>query len=242
MYVEPKYTVKLAFAKSRIVHLGHAVVVGILEGDIELENVDYHKEVVVHYTTDGTHWKDVSAMHDKSLPQNKEVWKFSVPLGETPYKNGEFKSFNCSFAIRYTVAGQTCWDNNEDKNYHVSTVGQDSRYETITLGKPVHLFSVHGQKVSLPYHAVVSYFSGKVMTKDLGTGKHRQMEILYSIDGWESAKRFPAKFSRSKGYWEFSSPTLPASIHEASFLITYKTNDHTYIDDNYGERYVVYMR
>jgi hypothetical protein len=80
------------------------------------------------------------------------------------------------------------------------------------------------------------------MTKDLGVRKHRQMEIIYTTGNWRTAKRFPAKFSKSKGYWEFSSPSLPASVDHAIFIITYKENGRTYLDDNYGAKYVVYMR
>jgi hypothetical protein len=234
--------VKLAFAKSRIVHLGHAVVVGILEGDVEVENIAYHKDVLVHYTTDGTQWKDVGAVYDKSLPRNKEVWKFSVTLGEKSYNEGRFNSFNCSFAIRYTVDDHIYWDNNDNEDYHVSTIGAESCYETITLGKPVYLFSVQGQKVHLPYHARVSYFSGKIMTKDPVGKKYRQIEIIYTTDNWRTVKRFPAKFSKSKGYWEFSSPSLPASTDRAVFIISYKINGKTHLDDNSGAKYFVDMR
>ncbi len=236
------HTVKLAFAKSRIVHLGHAVVVGILEGDVDVKNLAYQKDVVIHYTTDGIQWKDVGAVYDKALPCNKEVWRFSVTLGEKPYNKGTFKSFNCSFAIRYTVDGRIYWDNNEWEDYHVSTVGSESRYETITLGKPVYLFSAQGQKVRLPYHALVSYFSGKIMTKDPVGEKYRQIEIIYTTDNWRTVRRFPAKFSKSKGYWEFSSPSLPASVGRAVFIISYKINGKTHLDDNSGAKYIVDMR
>lgn len=241
MYAQ-NHKVKLAFAKTRIVHLGHAVVVGLIEGDIEVENLAYRKRVVVHYTTDEVSWKDVGAVYDKSLPRNKEVWKFSITLGEKPYNKGNFDSFNCSFAIRYKVDRQSYWDNNEGKDYHVSTIGQHPQYDTITLGKPVYLFSVHGQKIQLPYHAVVSYFSGKIMTKEHVSPKYKQMEIIYTTDNWRTAKRFPAKFSDFKGYWEFSSPSLPASIDQAAFIIVYKIDGKTYWDDNHGEKYVVSMR
>ena len=123
---------QLANASTRVINLGSAVAIGVLDGEIELENIAYHKDVVIRYTVDGVNWQDKNAYYKESLADNREIWGFSVTLGETSYNSGNYSGYNCEFAVKYTVNNQTYWDNNGGYgiNYKISSEGVGAIYPT----------------------------------------------------------------------------------------------------------------
>jgi hypothetical protein len=95
--------VDLVEASSRIVNLGSVFAVHVVEGSIELDNITYEKEVIIHYTTNGIDWVDANAYFDHMITSEREVWRFSLSLDEVPYNGGEWDAIDCEFAIKYTA-------------------------------------------------------------------------------------------------------------------------------------------
>ncbi len=96
-------------------------------GDIDVRNLGYAKRVAVIYTTDNwahtqvvdAHFVPSYAVGDGSYVTNPnaygvERWFFNVP--------GELATL-VTFAVVYTINGQTYWDNNFGQNYTASFGG-----------------------------------------------------------------------------------------------------------------------
>eukprot|EP00039_Didymoeca_costata_P018474 m.333603 g.333603 ORF g.333603 m.333603 type:complete len:429 (-) comp17182_c0_seq1:2222-3508(-) len=79
--------------------------------NIQVHNVDFHKEVVVRATSDG--WKtskDYVARYISSASPDRDNFFVSFPM---PF------STDLQFCVKYETQGQTFWDNNQGKNYIV---------------------------------------------------------------------------------------------------------------------------
>jgi hypothetical protein len=68
-------------------------------------DVGFEKEVVIHLA-DG---REYPAHYMEPLSGRYELWECVLPLGG--------RELNLKFAIRYTVNGQTYWDNNHGWDY-----------------------------------------------------------------------------------------------------------------------------
>ncbi|MBB5016964.1 hypothetical protein HNQ59_000226 [Chitinivorax tropicus] len=95
---------------------------GQYHGHVALKNLGPAKDVQVHYTTDG--WQTQRVAFAQYLPYFSygygsvpnpnpagfEVWSFSLDAGG---------GTEIEYAVRYTVNGQTHWDNQFGRNYRV---------------------------------------------------------------------------------------------------------------------------
>jgi hypothetical protein len=72
---------------------------------IGVENLSFEKQVLVHFASG----QEVAAHYVKPLEGNLEQWECELPIN-TRYP--ELK-----FALRYLVAGQEYWDNNQEQDY-----------------------------------------------------------------------------------------------------------------------------
>ena len=78
-----------------------------------LQNLAYHKNVFVRYTTDGwKSWKDQSMSYSKTNADGTETWTATLD-----YANNSYASDGFEYAICYRVNGQEYWANNFGKNY-----------------------------------------------------------------------------------------------------------------------------
>jgi hypothetical protein len=232
-------------ARSRLVNLGSAVLIGTVEGEVEVENLSSTKSVVVHYTLDNVNWQDVNAYYRKSTGNNREIWAFSVELFETDYVYYP-ASKSIRFAVKMTANGQTFWDNNGGADYRVSTRGSDQIYSLVALGKKAVRLE-HGHYGSVyPAGTVLDL---EVAVKNLGYAK--EVNVVYTTDKWlttKVAKGFFAKiYDAKQEKWVIStviSAYNPGSSDnsyatEVEFALAYKVNGITYWDNNNGQNYLV---
>ncbi len=85
-----------------------------LTGQILVDNLAYDKSLALVYSTDG--WatvKEAPAQFDRMTYDDLEYWRFRVDVAEP--------GADLRFAIRYTVGGDTYWDNNFERNYQIAT-------------------------------------------------------------------------------------------------------------------------
>jgi hypothetical protein len=75
---------------------------------IAVENLDFQKEVMVHLA-DG---REYPARYVEPLGCHYEVWECAIPLKQ--------RDPNFKFAVRYSVSGQTYWDNNDGQDYVIA--------------------------------------------------------------------------------------------------------------------------
>lgn len=77
---------------------------------VKVKNIAYDKAVTLHYKNNITgEWVDNAAHYCYSLDDNYEIWEGSVYYWSMPGY--------VQFAIKYEVAGQTYWDNNDNNDY-----------------------------------------------------------------------------------------------------------------------------
>lgn len=199
-------------------------------GYIYINNLDYNKNVTVHYTYDGTNWLDQSATYLKTLADGSEVWTYSTP--EQAYSPAHQYTYNCKFAIEYEVNGNTYWDNNGGNDYFLQRSSTSSNYINI-LSKSVVKLDKAGRSSNSIY--------GSIVLKDLGYDKI--VKVRYSTDGWQTFHETDAYYQPSYEtdvqVWEFNTiknSYIPWSTG-GEYVIKYTVNGITYWDNNFESNY-----
>lgn len=202
-------------------------------GNIEVANLGYEKKVTVHYTTDDITWYDVDAQYMGPTSSTHEKWNFAISTSSLTQDHPELRDLKfIRFAIKYTVNGNTYWDNNNNLNYYnePNTIYPDS----LILG---------GVNVLRAYDFLSSgTFSGAVYVKNLNPAK--TVKIIYTTDNWATVNEGYANYvNRSNNFnsaelWTFNFSVSGATTG-VKYAISYTTNGSTYWDNNYGNNYSI---
>ena len=209
---------------------------GYAHGFIEVANLAYHKQVVVHYNVRQTsHWQDTVASYLGPAKNNREIWRFETPRVSYPPR----LSAGFQFAIRYQAAGQTHWDNNHGRDYQVGD-GPRPIWPRMAL---------NGSTLALNWaEAQGNSFRGDVVLKDLAY--HKQLQVHYSTDDWATVKIASASYfnqfcgalqcgSRARlQHWGWN-VTIPSGVKQIKFAIAYTVNGQTHWDNNFQSNYTV---
>lgn len=110
-----------------------------LVGQVAVANISFHKSVVARFTLD--YWKTTSEVsadfsHDirKDAPDGYDRFNFSIRLADQA--NLETKTL--LVCVRYNVAGQEHWDNNDNTNYQIDFVKKaNTRTASHTFNTPL---------------------------------------------------------------------------------------------------------
>ncbi|ETN81804.1 hypothetical protein NECAME_02094 [Necator americanus] len=90
-----------------------------INGQINVANISFAKEVAIRYTTnDWASYDEVAASYGHNVfgANNIDAFVFSLIL-PTDMKDGQ-----CQFCVRFAVEGREYWDNNGGANYRVNMV------------------------------------------------------------------------------------------------------------------------
>ena len=173
---------------------------------IKVLNKAYDKDVVVHYTTGDSNgiWYDAPATYVTSLDSNYDIFRVRVSgFGGIEY------------ALKYTVNGQTYWDNNNGNNY----TGSDYIGEA-----PMYV-------VQSPYNN--DFVS--VYVKNLAYDK--KVTVYYTTDNWATTQSKDLSYYKTK---EDGLEIWDADLtitEDTQYYFTYTVNGQTYRDDNWGRFY-----
>lgn len=93
----------------------------ILQGDVVVRNLAFHKQVVARFTLD--YWKTTSEvvaeynndLRNKQATPNCDLFTFRIKLED----QANLESKTMFFCIRYSVSGHDFWDNNSSVNFQV---------------------------------------------------------------------------------------------------------------------------
>ena len=107
-----------------LVHLSSAG--DTLVGQILVENIAYHKSVVVRFTFD--QWMTISEVNafyedqhnDGTIPKDHRFDRFTFNIKLRDFVNVSSDSQSMDFCVRYHVANQEFWDNNSGSNYRIN--------------------------------------------------------------------------------------------------------------------------
>ncbi|USB32658.1 carbohydrate-binding protein [Paenibacillus sp. YPG26] len=201
-------------------------------GNVEVSNLNYQKNVTIHYTPGDGKWYDTSASYVGPTDASHEKWGFSVNTSDLNQTNPQISTAQeIKFAIKYEAGGQTYWDNNNGQNYSITRFNLSS---TI-LGKP---------NVLLASSSIYdNTFTGNVFVKNIAYNK--TVKIVYTTDNWATTKEGYATYSRPANTeetvqdWQFSFNNIGSNVSQIKYAISYTVNGQTYWDNNYGQNYTV---
>ncbi|MFC5699996.1 carbohydrate-binding protein [Cohnella faecalis] len=200
-------------------------------GNVEVENLGYSKQVTIHYTTDNVTWYDTSASYVGPTDGTHEKWSFNISTSSFTTDHPELKTLTfIKFAVKYEVNGNTYWDNNGGSDYYNEPYSFGST--SLILAKP-NLLGNYGELTSS------GTFVGNVYVKDLSPSK--TVKVRYSTDNWATYTEGYATYTSdvnnfgSVELWSFSF-SVPGATHlEYAFAVT--VGSTTYWDNNYGNNY-----
>ncbi|MCT4688749.1 carbohydrate-binding protein [Vallitalea sp.] len=200
-------------------------------GNIYIKDLGTNKNVTVHYTYDGTNWLDQSAYYQKTLADGSELWNFKTP--EQSYTPTHQIEYNCKFAIKYEIDGNTYWDNNNGENYFLqdTTMIYNAPY---ALSKSVVMLD---KGISTP-----NSLWGYIFLKNLSYDK--KVIVRYTTDNWQTYHdinaHYNCKYDNDIELWSFNTikEKSPFPVNSSGeYVIGYTINGVTYWDNNFGDNY-----
>ncbi|MBZ4394318.1 carbohydrate-binding protein [Myxococcus faecalis] len=197
-----------------------------------VKNLAYEKQVAIHdKQPDGT-WLDLEASYAGDAGAGHELWKVTRQYqswGTSPQPTRDLE-----FVAKYTVNGQTYWDNNGGANYQlVRTNGPLLPRANVLVGSS--------------YWQPTGEVDIGIDVKNLAYTK--SVTVVYTTDNWATSHEVAASFvpGYSVGYAYISSPNaygverwqarIPAVSGTPLYYIRYEVNGQTYWDNNFGYNY-----
>lgn len=216
---------------------------------VKVKNLGFNKKIKFHALLTNGEWGDlegddyyqtVRCNYVYTAADGDEIWSISVwknGLNQGAYYAGEF-------VIKYEVNGQTYWDNNNGKNYHVGHGIKNKDFYVCYIAKDCNVI----QSASHRYQRfnkeknedeVISYIH--VRTKDIGNSK--KVKIVYTTDNWQTTKITLAKRSTlpydnySDLHWENEMILTVEENENFEYAIAFEVDGDTFWDNNYGMNY-----
>lgn len=200
---------------------------------VKVQNLAFAKDVEIHYTPDGSTWKDAPL-------------GFSSHFGDYDLFSGTINEQVEQFVVRYSENGQTFYDNNNGQNYsfesNLTTVGGN-----VTLNKAT---AKRGSEAGGGFVFTTSWLEGEILVNNFGFSK--QVGIAITVDGgatWSTVQGLFSGTSTADGkfvgpveVWTFKSPELNLnSTNEFFFAVFYRdlASSNEFWDNNFGQNYQV---
>lgn len=200
---------------------------------IQVKNVAYSKQVVVHAERSDGAWIDVPAHFLRMGDATYELWSANrEDFGPHTYNR---------YALKYVVNGETYWDNNNGADYVFqagSSTGPGPR-----LGNDVNVLLLSASLSG-------GYLYAYIDVRNIAYAK--DLELIYTTDNWASSTVLDASFYEwyQTGYSSFiRSPNAygierwrvyaPLGASSLKFYISYSVGGSVYYDNNYGANYSI---
>jgi hypothetical protein len=212
-------TVKLLRAHSKL-YYGYGTH-HMLDYLVRVENLAYHKEVVVHRTDGNGNWSDVALHYIGPAEDGYELWGGNDELDYHPDRP------TVELAVRYTVGGQTYWDNNGGfgQNY---TIGNDDR----------SLLTEANVMVYKARRCRAGGVNGYIDVRNLGNPK--SVKVVYTYDNWTTHHDVDAHWLSGPNahgieQWRYEIPNV-SDPWALRFAVSYSVSGQTYWDNNFAHR------
>lgn len=198
-----------------------------------VQNLAYEKQVAIHMKDASGAWFDLPASYAGPAETGFEVWKISHAFPTTePLRDLEF-------VAKYTVNGQTYWDNNNGQNYFL---GRNDG----TLLNGVNVL------VSSAYLRTDGTLDVSVDVRNIAYSK--TVTVVYTTNGGQTWNNASASYvpGYTYGYAYLASPnaqgverwSVSTNIGAQSVLfgVRYNVNGTYYWDTNFGPNYTLYAQ
>jgi hypothetical protein len=195
---------------------------------VKVRNLAYIKDVVVHYTADHITWKN-------------QPFAWLAPTFETyDLFSGSINDHVRQFVIRYSVNGQTFYDNNSGHNYSFE---EDSD----TVGGNVTLYKATARQDA---KTGASWLEGDILVNNVDPPK--EVGIVMTADGgatWTTTQAQLASFTSDgksvapSEVWSFKTPESGQNVASNRFVfaVFYRDLETSieYWDNNFGQNYQI---
>ena len=186
-------------------------------------------------------WTNLPASYLAPSGNGQELWRASYHRSSNLH--------DLEFVVRYEVAGQVYWDNNNGQNYYVAAnAGVYLAPGFTVLANSFAPYTINyapGQ----PFQ-----FYGSVAVQNIDYAK--SVTIVYSTDGWQTVNEVSAQYSPGYYYGMYSSTSNPNQFGvevwtfnmnlgyatEVEYAIRYEVNGQTFWDNNNGLDYYTEIR
>jgi hypothetical protein len=201
----------------------------------KVKNIAFAKEVAIQYAQPDGAWVQ------RPLSWHKTFTGYDLfNLTDNTFSTTEF-------VIRYTVSGQTFWDNNGGVNYHIDSGRPNTVGGNVILNKAT---ARRGSQAGGGFVFTTSWVEGEIFVKNLSFQK--QVGIRLSVNGGASFHDTNGSFSGNVSVavglsqveiWKFKTPelNLDQSSAEFRFAVFYNNLDtgEWFWDNNFGQDYTL---
>ncbi|ORX88773.1 hypothetical protein K493DRAFT_319202 [Basidiobolus meristosporus CBS 931.73] len=194
-----------------------------LIGNVMVQNLAFHKNVIIRYTFDfwqsveemSLDFKEVVINSSESFP-GVDKFQFSINLKDkVSVKLGAPKK-NMFFAVRYQVDGQEHWDNNEGVNYQVEFVTSKPRAPRCSFS--ISTASSREDAMNFKPAPLKSAFSGKLGSRySFGVSLGSMFTPQPLTEKVEKPKSTSAYFYTTKKSNGFTHPANSWDNHNTEF-------------------------
>ena len=184
-----------------------------------VQNIAFAKQVAIHgRTPSGPTFGDRGAVFQESLPDGLELWK--VTTGDEMVE----------FVAKYSVNGNTFFDNNDGANYKQPQVFDEFDALVGRAPQVVHATSGFSDATHIKVTAAV---------KNLAFAK--QVGIVFTTNNWASSAVAFGGFSHmlksGDEVWTVNA-TVGTALH-VDFAIFYRVNGQEFWDNNFWRNYTL---
>ncbi|GAA4273888.1 hypothetical protein U6A24_01890 [Aquimarina gracilis] len=201
---------------------------------VKVKNLAFQKQVAIHNATSNGNWVDIPLTFQQNIGNDEEIWVGEVEP-DTQYYDDEF-------VVKYTVNGETFWDNNNGSNYSMS----------------VNEGAFLAPEIEVLVDNYYTRFSGSYFAINVDArrnyGDAGSVEVVYTTDNWATTQKALLSYQRyfRVGYsnyiispnqfdidkWETSVQVDP-NANSIEYAVVYRTAGQEYWDNNYGNNYVI---
>ena len=202
-----------------------------LSAVVRVKNLAYDKQVALFVRDPaGGPWTELGGWFQQQLGTDYELWS----VADFITWQGDYE-----FAVQYTAAGTTYWDNNGGGNYLLHVTKLSAADNTGGLAPaPVQLTSLTASV------ATAGKIAGTVVLQNLAYDK--SVNAVYTTDHWTTTQTAAATYGSGPTLdgaetWSFTidAPATPGSVELA---VSYTAAGATYWDSFFGRNYIVDVR
>ncbi len=201
----------------------------------KVKNIAFAKDVAIHY-----------AQSDGTWVERALIWQKNFGAYDA-FSRSDNTFVTTQFVIRYSVDGQTIWDNNDGANYHIHEVRPNTVGGNVILNKAT---ARRGSQAGGGFVFTTSWVEGDIFVNNLSFNK--RVGIRLSANGWASFQDTNASFNGTvpvaEGLsqvevWKFKTPELNLDDSGPDFRLAVFYNDldtgEWFWDNNFGQDYTL---
>ena len=200
---------------------------------VKVQNIAFAKDVAVRYAQPNGTWAG------RTLTWQKNFDNYDV------FARNDNTFVSTEFVIRFSVNGQTFWDNNVGANHHVDGGRPNTIGGNVMLNKAI---AHRGSQAGGGFVFTTSWVEGEIFVKNLSFNK--QVGIRLSANRWFSFQDTDASFHGTVAVaeglsqvevWKFKTPelNLDQGSPEFKFAVYYNNldNGEWFWDNNFAQDY-----